>query len=535
MDKEFVKHTSAQSDGRAHHLEDGKDVQQAAAASTDEEHSMTLRDALRKCPRAVIWGMLVCLSIIMEGYQVGLVPGLWAQPAFRRKYGRQLPDGDWQLENKWQSLQQSLVNVGSLCGYIVSGEIIDRIGHKRTLYLCMTMVSGFIFVVFFAHTIEMLVVGETLLGIPWGIIQTLTTTYAAEITPIALRTYLTSYVCLCWTIGGFIGSGVLRGYAENTTHWAYRMPFAIQWIWPVPIMIIVAFAPDSPWWYARHNRLDEAREALLALRSSKDTEYNPDASLALICQTIEAEKKLDHNGSTYLACFRGIDLRRTEIASIAGAAPLFAGAGFCGSSVYFMSNAGLAPGPAYNLGMGQNALSICGVLLSWYLMHRCGRRTLYLWGISFVFTIQILVGILGVVSSTKESVLWATGAMMLLYQIPYVSTLGSPAYPVVAEIPSAHLRNKTVAVARFFLNALGIGGMFLNPALLNPGSWNLQAKGGFVWAGISGATLIWTYFRMPETKDRSFGEIDDLFARKISARKFASTQANVVASTEGID
>lgn len=35
--------------------------------------------------------------------------------------------------------------------------------------------------------------------------------------------------------------------------------------------------------------------------------------------------------------------------------------------------------------------------------------------------------------------------------------------------------------------------------------------------------LIWCWFRLPETKDRSFGEIDLLFEHKVAARKFRTT------------
>lgn len=38
-------------------------------------------------------------------------------------------------------------------------------------------------------------------GIPWGIFQTLTTAYAAEICPMALRAHLTSFVNICWASG----------------------------------------------------------------------------------------------------------------------------------------------------------------------------------------------------------------------------------------------------------------------------------------------------------------------------------------------
>ena len=34
--------------------------------------------------------------------------------------------------------------------------------------------------------------------------------------------------------------------------------------------------------------------------------------------------------------------------------------------------------------------------------------------------------------------------------------------------------------------------------------------------------IVWAYFRLPETKGRSYEELSILFAQKVSARKFAS-------------
>lgn len=70
----------------------------------------------------------------------------------------------------------------------------------------------------------------------------------------------------------------------------------------------------SPWWYIRHNQRDKARASLLRLTSRNQTEsgFNVDETLAMIEHTNELEKKR-REGVTYRDCFRGIDLRRTEI------------------------------------------------------------------------------------------------------------------------------------------------------------------------------------------------------------------------------
>lgn len=63
----------------------------------------------------------------------------------------------------------------------------------------------FIFITFFAVNVQMLLAGEILCGLPWGVFQTITTAYAAEVTPTALRPFLTTYVNLCWVFGQLIG------------------------------------------------------------------------------------------------------------------------------------------------------------------------------------------------------------------------------------------------------------------------------------------------------------------------------------------
>ncbi|KAF1933966.1 putative maltose permease [Didymella exigua CBS 183.55] len=505
-----------------------------AQANTNAEHAMSLRDAIRLYPKSVLYCVVLSMAIIMEGYQVGLVPSLFAQLAFQRKYGRARPDGSHQLDNRYQSALTAAVQVGSIFGYWLSGILIERIGYKRTMQGSLLSITSFIFIIFFAPSIIILVVGEGLLGIPWGIIQTLTTTYAAEVSPVALRAYVTSYVNLCWVIGGFISTGVLRGTVSRADQWAYRIPFALQWIWPIPIIIGVSFAPESPWWLVRRNRVEDARRALLSLTSSKNIGYDVDAVLAMIRHTISQEEQVDR-GARYRDCLRGIGLRRTEITCVAGAVPFLAGTGFAGQAIYFLSVAGLSSDAAYNLGLGQNALGFIGVLTSWALMSRFGRRTLYLWGLSTTCIILLLVGVLGSVpSGDNKGPTWATGALLMTYTFVYNACLGPVAYAVVGETPSSRHRNKTVAIARIFLNLFNFGGSWLNPAIINPTAWGLGGKGGYIWFGVAFATLVWTFYRLPEMKGRTYGELDDLFQRKIPTRQFADAPAHVAAVAENL-
>lgn len=54
-------------------------------------------------------------------------------------------------------------------------------------------------------------------------------------------------------------------------------------------------------------------------------------------------------------------------------------------------------------------------------------------------------------------------------------------------------------------------------------AWNWGAKAGFFYAGTNLLCNIWCWFRLPETKDRTFGEIDLMFDNHVPARKFKYT------------
>ena len=77
---------------------------------------------------------------------------------------------------------------------MINGWACDRFGYKKTIGTSLVVIIGFIFITFFAHSLPMLLAGELLCGLPWGVFQTLTTAYAAEIAPAALRPFLTTYV-----------------------------------------------------------------------------------------------------------------------------------------------------------------------------------------------------------------------------------------------------------------------------------------------------------------------------------------------------
>lgn len=62
--------------------------------------------------------------------------------------------------------------------------------------------------------------------------------------------------------------------------------------------------------------------------------------------------------------------------------------------------------------------------------------------------------------------------------------------------------------------------------MLNPGEWDWGNYAGFFWAGACFLSIIYTYFRVPEPRGRTYAELDMLFEKNVSARAFAKAEVN---------
>lgn len=496
-----------------------------AQMATIKEHEMSLWQGLKLYPKAVAWSIVLSTAIVMEGYDVVLMGSFYAHPAFKKKYGEQNADGTYGITAAWQAGLSNAMNVGQILGLFATGIISERFGYRKTMMAALLSIVGFIFILFFARNKETLLVGELLLGLPLGVFQTVTVTYASEVCPVVLRAYLTTYVNLCWVMGQLVASGVLKGFVNRTDEWSYRIPFAIQWIWPVPIFIGVMLAPESPWWLVRQSRNNEAVQVLRRLTGTADPTFNPDETVAMMVHTNEFEKEIAA-GTSYLDCFKGVDLRRTEIVCLTWAAQNLCGAGLMGYSTYFYQQAGLATSNSFNMSLGQYGLGFFGTVLSWVLMTYFGRRTLYIGGLAILNILLFVIGFISLAGEGNTAASWATGSMLLVYTFFYDSTVGPVCYSLVSELSSTRLRSKTIVLSRNLYNLLSIVNGVIIPYMLNPEAWHWRGKAGFFWGSLCFLCVLWSYFRLPEPKGRTYGELDVLFESRVSARKFKGTAVN---------
>lgn len=430
----------------------------SARAAAEKEQQMTLMEGVRMYPKAIAWSVLISTCIVMEGYDVCLINNFYGFSQFNRKYGQQLASGEYQVPASWQSGLSNGANCGELIGLMLNGWISERLGYRYTVIGCLMAVTGFIAIFFTAESTGALLAAEILCGIPWGVFQTLTITYASEVCPVALRGHLTTYVNACWGIGQLIGIGVIMGMLDRDDQWAYRIPYALQWIWPVPLIVGIAFAPESPWWLVRRGRVDDAKRSLLRLTSPRlldsrgadgSKAFDPDETIAMMVHTTALEANAT-KGASYLDCFRGTNLRRTEIVCMVWAIQNLSGNSFSNYSTYFLEQAGLSTRSSYSFALGQYAFNIVGVIGAWFLMsYGVGRRTLYINGLCCLCVLLLIMGFLGLVpDSHRDQASLATGSIMLVWALCYQLSVGTVCYALVAEISTRRLQIKTVVLGR---------------------------------------------------------------------------------------
>jgi len=117
-------------------------------------------------------------------------------------------------------------------------------------------------------------------------------------------------------------------------------------------------------------------------------------------------------GTRYWDCFKGTDLRRTEIVAMTWISQTMAGNVVGGLSAYFYTRAGISTSSAYKLGWGQSGIGAAGTIGSWFVLNRVGRKTLMLGGMIVMF--WLLMFVLLSISSESDSGLASPDAWVSL-------------------------------------------------------------------------------------------------------------------------
>lgn len=503
----------------------GNDV---AKTANEHEQKMSMRYTIRYYYIAMVWAALMAAPIIMEGYETAMVPNFFSFKAFQEKFGFKAHGAkEYTIPTAWQSGITIAAACGQLAGLWIAPRLVNRMGYR----ICSAagfIWAGFCLMIGFwamdtKHPLAVFLVGEMLLGIPWGLFQGITLPYVSDITPLKLKGPATTMINVFWLIGQLVSAGVLRGTSEiKNIDWSIKAPMLIQYSWLIPLLFVAFMAPESPLYLSRNDQDERVKETLRRL--NKDPLFNEEGSLAMI-RAVNLHEKQTSEDMGLRGCFRGINLRRTEIAIIIYLTQQWVGTPLMFYSVKVLQKGGLSQSYSLYITMGMYALCIKSTLWSMVAMRAVGRRTLWLGGL--VGEIACLSTIGGLSFFLKEDdnskIPWAIATFLIFFAVIYNFTIGPVCYTIVAETPATRLKAATNSVARGIYIIFAMVNLFLVPNLLedSPVGWGLGSRAALVWAGTATICLIWAFFRLPEMKDRTPAQIDVLFEQKVKARNWS--------------
>ncbi|EON95900.1 putative maltose high-affinity maltose transporter (alpha-glucoside transporter) protein [Phaeoacremonium minimum UCRPA7] len=471
-------------------------------------------ESLRKDPWLLFWIGVMLWTLGVRGFEAQASGSVISIPYFKKTFGKPL-DGDYYIETSWQSALNGGGNATGIVGALLASYFIDIIGYKPVILFACVINLASVGVEFGSTSIAMFFGGKMMNFVAIGAFQNACTTYVADIAPLAIRASAIGFCNLAQCIGPFLSAIMSYYTAQWDTEWSWKALICAQWGFAGIAFIGQIFMPESPVYLVRRGKMTAARKVLGRLYKDPS---DADGHLEVIKLTLEESETSKSTGS-YIDCFRGTNLRRTLIAMLAFLAEPMSGLGFVGSYGALMYQyVGIGARQSFLLQIGAQILSMSGATIAFLVSDFYGRRPMFLVGCTALAVLLICMGIAGSINTVAATT--AAVGFYTMYNFFYNVGVGSGVYAIAGEMPTSSLRGKSLALSMMLSNATNTMWAFVCPYIFNPGYGNLKAKIGFIFGAFM---LIWAvmgFYHIPETRRRTYEELDELFMNHVPARQF---------------
>jgi SP family sugar:H+ symporter-like MFS transporter len=321
------------------------------------------------------------------------------------------------------------------------------------------------------------------------------------------------------SLGSTIGTIVVNYTAPLSGRISYQIPLCLLFLVPVLLTIVSPFIPDSPRWFLSH---DESESALNALRRLRGSHYDQTLVAAEFQEIKEAwviEKELARSASIF-DMFRGTDLRRTVLSVLAVCMQGASGSMFViiYGTYFFLISGSTKP---FQDSIIVSCIGLASVMGMIGFTRYLARRKILLTGSAMQAISMLIIAIVYTAAASSTSALTCLVAFVCVYTFFYIGWVGPMAWVVAGEIPSTRLRSYTLGLGAGIGFFIGWLVAFTAPYFINSADLNWGPKYGYIWFVTNLINMIFIFFFLPEMKDRTLEEIDELFHNRVPARKFS--------------
>ncbi|XP_072383980.1 facilitated trehalose transporter Tret1-like [Diabrotica undecimpunctata] len=400
-----------------------------------------------------------------------------------------------------ESLIASLPNIGSIVGTIVSGLLAEKLGRKRTLIL--SSVPCFVCYILIANASKfyLFAIARLIIGIFGGIALAILPSYVAEISEDSNRGILGSIFGIMNAVG-HVCSFVI-GPLISIQSYAYFL------LVPVTIFLVtfVPFIPESPYYYMMKNDTNQAEKVLKKIRKNSDVSkellHIQEVVYTSKCQKVNwKELTIAPTRNGLIACcglllfqqFMGIPFILLYLQPILDA------------------SGNIIPSNLASIIIGFVQLALCTV--STIVIDRVGKKILL--QISSIGSIVSLVclGMYFYLQSNNYNVnpiFWLPLASLINFYVFFNIGYSTIPWTIGGELFATNVKSICVSIGSFCALSLGLiivaAFPFIREAFGMSGVF-------FIFSGIASLSIIFVSIFVPETKGKSFLEIQNALSRR---------------------
>ncbi|CAN9511930.1 unnamed protein product [Ophioblennius macclurei] len=453
------------------------------------------------------------IGSLQFGYNTGVINAPqkiienFINETWRARYNEEIPPGS--LTAVW-SIAVAIFSVGGIFGSFSVGLFVNRLGRRNSMLLANVLsfiaaaLMGFSKM---ASSWEMLIIGRFVVGLYSGLSTGFVPMYVGEVSPTSLRGALGTLHQLGIVVGILIAQVFgMTSIMGNYDLWPLLLGFTF-----IPAVIqcaLLPLCPESPrFLLINKNEENKAKSVLKKLRGTTDV------SADMQEMKEESRQMMREKKVTILELFRSHLYRQPlMVAIILQLSQQLSGI----NAVFYYSTrifekAGVAQ-PVYAT-IGAGAVNTAFTVVSLFVVERAGRRSLHLLGLLGMAGSAVLMTI---ALALLEQYKWMSYlSIVAIFAFVAFFEIGPGPIPwfIVAELFSQGPRPSAIAVAGFsnwtanFI--VGMGFQYVE-----------ELCGPYVFIIFTVLLLmffIFTYFKVPETKGRTFDEISAGF-RQTSAQ-----------------
>lgn len=441
-------------------------------------------------PAAKLPQYIAALVATIGGFCMGTVLG-WTSPVGNRK-----GDYDFSISEEQFSWVGASMAVGALIGAGITGAMADMFGRKKTiLVFAIPNILAWLLLVFAQNTF-MLYAGRFLTGLCVGGFSCVVPLYTSELSEDEIRGTLGAYFQLQITIG------ILVVYIIGSVTNVFWLTMICAVI-PAILFVLMLFMPESPIYYLKKLRQDEARRSLQWFRGNY---YDVEPELMEKKQVLD---KMEAERVPFTQAFTTPSAKRGLVIGLG--VMFFQQFSGINAVIFYASSIFRDAGSDMDANLSTIIVGVVMVIMTWVasmVIDRAGRRPLLLLSASVMAICAATLGAYFYVKKVSPETAKTIGLIPIgslsLFVIVFSLGFGPIPWLFVSEIFPPQIKGSACSIACLF-NWVSV---FFVTRFYSDLQAEFGAYGTFwIFAGISVAGTFFVWSLLIETKGKSMEEI----------------------------